>query len=105
MNDPARRLVNQRDSAELREGLAPAPASSSSGLSLDDRCVLQAIGDLPEDALEAFDPVLVHEITHTAAARVLNVSGATTKRQSNRSLRLLTEQLADLRPGEGPPDS
>jgi hypothetical protein len=28
MNDPARRLDNQRDAAELREGLVPAPAST-----------------------------------------------------------------------------
>jgi DNA-directed RNA polymerase specialized sigma24 family protein len=89
---------------ELREGLVTAPASSF-GLSLDGRCVLQAIGDLPEDEREAFDLVLVQGISHTAAAQVLGVSGVTAKRRLNRGLRLPVERLADLRPGEGPPDS
>jgi RNA polymerase sigma-70 factor (ECF subfamily) len=103
-NDPARRLDNQRDAAELCEGLVPSTATSS-GLSLDGRCVLQAIGDLPEDDREAFDLVLVQGITHTAATQVLGVSGVTAKRRLNRGLRLLAEQLADLRPEEDPPDS
>ena len=103
-NDPARRLDNQRDAAELCEGLVPSTASNS-GLSLDGLRVLQAIGDLPEDDREAFDLVLVQGITHTAATQVLGVSGVTAKRRLNRGLRLLAEQLADLRPGEDPPES
>src|SRR5438552_729589 len=102
MNDPARRLDNQRDAAELREGLVPAPASSS-GLSPDGRCVLQAIGDLPEDEREGIDLVLVQGITHAAAAQVLSVSGVMAKRRLSRGLRLPAERPADLRPGEDPP--
>jgi DNA-directed RNA polymerase specialized sigma24 family protein len=36
---------------------------------------------------------------------VLGVSTATVKRRLSRGLRLLTEQLADLRPDANPPDS
>jgi DNA-directed RNA polymerase specialized sigma24 family protein len=39
-------------------------------------------------------------MTQTEAADVLGVSAATVKRRLNRGLRLLTEQLADLRPGD-----
>jgi DNA-directed RNA polymerase specialized sigma24 family protein len=35
---------------------------------------------------------------------VLGVSAVTVKRRLTRGLRLLAEQLTDLRPGEGPPD-
>jgi RNA polymerase sigma-70 factor (ECF subfamily) len=97
MNDPARRLDYQRDAAELCEALLPAPARSSE-LSLDGRRVLQAIGDPPEVEREAFDLVLVQGITHSATAQVLEVSGFMAKRRLNRGLRLLAEQLADLRP-------
>ena len=62
---------------ELCEGLVPSPASSVSGLSPDGRGMLQAIG----------------------------VWAVTVKRRLSRGLRLLTEQLADLRPGEKPPDA
>ena len=67
--------------------------------------MLRAIDELPEDEREAFDLVRVQGMTQTEAAEVLGVSAATVKRRLNRGLRLLTEQLADLRPGENPPDS
>ena len=44
-------------------------------------------------------------MTQTEAARVLGVSAVTVKRRLSRGLRLLTEHLADLRPGEKPPDA
>jgi RNA polymerase sigma-70 factor (ECF subfamily) len=44
-------------------------------------------------------------MTHMEAAQVLGVSAVTVKRRLNRGLQLLTEQLADLRPGQEPPDS
>ena len=44
-------------------------------------------------------------MTQAEAAQVLGVSAVTVKRRLNRGLRLLTEQLADLRPGEKPPDA
>jgi RNA polymerase sigma factor (sigma-70 family) len=104
LNDLARRLDDQPAAMELCEGLVPAPASSGSGLSPDGRRMLQAIDELPEDEREAFDLVRVQGMTQTEAAEVLGVSAATVKRRLNRGLRLLTEQLADLRPGEKPPD-
>jgi RNA polymerase sigma factor (sigma-70 family) len=102
LNDLARRLDDQPAAVELLEGLVPAPASTGSGLSPDGRRMLQAIGELPEEEREAFDLVRVQGMTQTEAAQILGVSTATVKRRLNRGLRLLTEQLADLRPGDGP---
>jgi RNA polymerase sigma factor (sigma-70 family) len=105
LNDLARRLDEQPVAAELCEGLVPAPASSASGLSPDGLRMLRAIDELPEEEREAFDLVRIQGMTHTEAAEMLGVSAATVKRRLSRGLRLLAEQLADLRPGEGPPDS
>jgi len=102
LNDLARRLDKQPTAVELREGLVAAPASSGSGLTPDGRRMLEAIGDLPEDEREAFDLVRVQGMTRTEAAQVLGVSAVTVKRRLNRGLRLLTEKLSDLRPGETP---
>jgi RNA polymerase sigma-70 factor (ECF subfamily) len=105
LNDLARRLDNQPSAVELREGLVPSPASSGSGLSPDGLRMLRAIGDLPEDEREVFDLVRVQGLTQAEAAEVLGVSTATVKRRLSRGLRLLSEQLADLRPGEKRSDS
>ena len=105
LNDLARRLDDQPAAAELREGLVPAPASSGSGLSPDGLRMLRAIDELPEDEREAFDLVRVQGMTQAEAARLLGVSTVTVQRRLGRGLRLLAERLADLRPGEGPPDS
>ena len=105
LNDLARRLDNQPAAVELCEGQVTAPVSSGSGLSPDGYRMLTAIGDLPDDEREAFDLVRVQGMTHAEAAQVLSVSAVTVKRRLNRGLRLLTEQLADLRPGENPPSS
>jgi RNA polymerase sigma-70 factor (ECF subfamily) len=105
LNDLARRLDNQPDAAELCEGLVPAQASSASGLTPDGLRMLGAIDELPEEEREVFDLVRIQGMTQAEAAQVLGVSAATVKRRLNRGLRLLTEQLADLRPEEGPPDS
>jgi RNA polymerase sigma-70 factor (ECF subfamily) len=98
LNDLARRLDEQPHAVELCEGLAPSPASSLSGLTPDGLRMLSAIGDLPDDEREAFDLVRVQGMTQTEAAQVLGVSAVTVKRRLNRGLRLLSEQLADLRP-------
>ena len=82
-----------------------APASSASGPSPDGRCLLRAIGELPEEEREVFDLVRIQGMTQTEVAGLLGVSVVTVKRRLNRGLRLLAEQLADLRPGEGPPGS
>ena len=44
-------------------------------------------------------------MTQAEAAQVLGVSAVTLKRWLSRGLRLVTEPLADLRPGEKPPDT
>ncbi len=105
LNDLARRLDEQPDAVMLTEALVPSPASSASGLTPDGRRMLQAIDELPGDEREAFELVRVQGMMQTEAARVLGVSVVTVKRRLNRGLRLLTERLADLRPGENPPDS
>jgi RNA polymerase sigma-70 factor (ECF subfamily) len=105
LNDLARRLDDQPAAVELCEGNVPSPVSSDSGLTPDSRRMLQAISELPEDEREAFDLVRVQGMTQTEAAHVLGVSAVTVKRRLNRGLRLLTEQLADLRPCQEPPDS
>jgi RNA polymerase sigma-70 factor (ECF subfamily) len=105
LNDLARRLDNQPAAVELREGLVPTPASSASGLSPDGLRMLRAIDELPEEEREVFDLVRIQGMTQTEVAQVLGVSVVTVKRRLSRGLRLLAEQLADLRPGEDPPDS
>jgi RNA polymerase sigma factor (sigma-70 family) len=102
LNDLARRLDGQPAAAELSEGLVPAPASSVSGLSPDGLRMLRAIEDLPEDEREVFDLVRIQGMTQAEAAQLLGVSAVTVKRRLSRGLRLLAEQLADLRPGEEP---
>ena len=105
LNDLARRLDNQPAAVELNEELVAAPASSASGLTSDGLRMLQAIGALPEDEREAFDLVRIQGMTQVEAAEVLGVSVVTVKRWLTRGLRLLEEQLADLRPEEDTPDS
>jgi RNA polymerase sigma-70 factor (ECF subfamily) len=67
--------------------------------------MLRAIDELPEEEREVFDLVRIQGMTQTEVAQVLGVSVVTVKRRLSRGLRLLAEQLADLRPGEDPPDS
>ena len=44
-------------------------------------------------------------MTQAEAAQVIGVSAVTVKRWLSRGLRLVTEKLADFRPGEEPPDA
>ena len=101
LNEMARRLDEQPAAVELREGLAPAPASSDSGLTPDSRRMLAAIADLPEEEREAFDLVRIQGLTQAEAGQVLGVSAATVNRRLNRGLQMLLEALEDLRPSEG----
>jgi RNA polymerase sigma-70 factor (ECF subfamily) len=105
LNDLARRLDDQPAAAVLCQGLVPAPASSTSVLTPDGRRMLPAIGELPKDERAAFDLVRIDGMTQAEAAQVLGVPAVTVTRRLSRSLQLLTEQLADLRPGEEPPDA
>jgi RNA polymerase sigma-70 factor (ECF subfamily) len=103
LNDLARRLDQQPAAVELRDGLYPTPPDSGSGLSPDGRRMLEGIDALPPDEREAFDLVRVQGLTHTEAAEVLGVASRTVKRRLDRGLRLLTERLGDLCPGDAPP--
>jgi RNA polymerase sigma-70 factor (ECF subfamily) len=105
LNDLARRLDEQPVAVELREDVVPAPATSGSGITPEGLRMLQAIGALPETEREAFDLVRVQGLTQVEAAQLLGVSIVTVKRRLNRGVRLLAEQLADLRPRGLPPDS
>jgi RNA polymerase sigma-70 factor (ECF subfamily) len=67
--------------------------------------MLGAIGELPKDEREVFDLVRIQGMTQVEAAQLLDVSTVTVKRRLTRGLRLLEEQLADLRPEEDTPDS
>jgi RNA polymerase sigma factor (sigma-70 family) len=102
LNDLARRLDKRPAAVELHEAMAPAPASSDSGLSPDGRRMLEAIDNLPEDEREAFDLVRVQGLTHGEVAEVLCVAPKTVQRRLDRGLRLLTERLGDLGPEATP---
>jgi RNA polymerase sigma-70 factor (ECF subfamily) len=104
-NDLAGRLAGQAGVAEPSEKRVVAAECSGSGISPDGRHMRPAIGDLPEEERDAFDLVRVQGIAQAEAAQMLAVSSLTVKRQLNRGLRLLTEQVADLRPGAKPPGS
>ena len=101
LNEMARCLDEQPAAVELREGLAPAPASSDSGLTPGSRRMLAAIADLPECERDAFDLVRIQGLTQAEAGEVLGVSAATVNRRLNRGLQLLLEALEDLGPSEG----
>jgi RNA polymerase sigma-70 factor (ECF subfamily) len=98
LNDLARRLDEQPPAMEMHEGLVPAPPSSDSGLTPNARRMLEAIDSLPEEEREAFCLVRLQGMTQTEAAQLLGVAVSTVKRRLDRSLRLLTKKLADLRP-------
>jgi hypothetical protein len=67
--------------------------------------MLRAIDGLREDERGAFGLMRIQGMTRTEATQLLGVSAVTVKRRLSLGLRLLTEQLADLRPGEKPPDA
>jgi RNA polymerase sigma-70 factor (ECF subfamily) len=99
LNDLARHLDEKGHAVELLDGIALAPASSGSSLSLDARRMLEAIEGLPDDEREVFSLVRIQGMTQTEVADLLGVSAKTIQRRLNRSLLLLTEALDDLRPG------
>jgi RNA polymerase sigma factor (sigma-70 family) len=103
LNDLARRLDQRPPGVELTEGMAPADASSGSGLSPDGRRMLAAIDALPDEEREVFGLVRVQGLTHAEAAEVVGVSVKTVQRRLNRGLLLLEEHLDVLRPKPEPP--
>jgi RNA polymerase sigma factor (sigma-70 family) len=98
LNDLARRLDKQKATAELREGMATAPASSDSVLTAEGRCMLEAIDRLPEDEREVFDLTRIQGMTYGEAADVFGVSAKTVQRRLSRALVLLAKELDHLRP-------
>jgi len=105
LNDLARRQDHRPAAVELHEGLLPIESGSDSTLRPDVRRMLEGIDAMPADEREAFDLVRVQGMTHAEAADVLGVATRTVKRRLDRSLRLLTERLGDLRPGDTPPEA
>jgi RNA polymerase sigma-70 factor (ECF subfamily) len=103
LNDLARRLEEQPDALELREGLVPAAQSSGSALGPEARRILEAIEVLPEDEREAFSLIRIQGLTQAEAAGLLGVSSRTVQRRLNRGVLLLSQRLDDLRPGGKPP--
>jgi RNA polymerase sigma-70 factor (ECF subfamily) len=65
--------------------------------------MLEAIENLPEDEREVFSLVRIQGLTQAEVAEMLDISAKTVQRRLHRSLVLLTEQLADLRPSAKPP--
>jgi RNA polymerase sigma-70 factor (ECF subfamily) len=98
LNDLARRFDERTHALELREEFVPSPETSGSVLSPVARRIFEAIDGLPEEEQEVFDLIRIHGMTHTEAADLLGVSTKTVQRRLNRSLMLLGEKLADLRP-------
>lgn len=103
LNDLARRLDTRLPVGDAMVGMIPAAADSDSGLTVDGHRMIAAIDGLPQDEREAFDLVRLQGMAHTEAADVLGVSPKTVKRRLERGLRLLTEQLGDLRPEDSTP--
>jgi RNA polymerase sigma-70 factor (ECF subfamily) len=99
LNDLARRLDEQPAAAEFDANIVPAPDSSASGITPKGLRILSAIDELPDEEREVFGLVRVQGMTQTETAELLEVSVATVKRRLNRGLRLLSETLADLKPG------
>jgi RNA polymerase sigma-70 factor (ECF subfamily) len=103
LNDLARRLEEQPNALELREGLEPAAQSSGSALGPEARRILEAIEGLPEDEREAFSLIRIQGLTQAEAAGLLGISSRTVQRRLNRGVLLLSQRLDDLRPGGKPP--
>jgi RNA polymerase sigma factor (sigma-70 family) len=103
LNDLARRLDMRPPVMDAMVGMIPAAADSGSGLTVAGHRMIAAIDGLPQDEREAFDLVRIQGMTHTEAAEMLGVSPKTVRRRLERGLRLLTEQLGDLRPEDSAP--
>jgi RNA polymerase sigma-70 factor (ECF subfamily) len=98
LNDLARRLDHLPRAVELQDGVLLAPNDDDSRLTPQGRRMIEAIDGLPPEEREAFDLVRIQGMTQAEAAELLGVVPKTVKRRLDRSLRLLTEQLGDLRP-------
>jgi RNA polymerase sigma factor (sigma-70 family) len=103
LNDLARRLDKEAPAVEFREAMVAAPCSSESGLSQDARRMLQAIDSLPEEEREVFSLLRIQGMTANEVANIVGCSAKTVQRRLNRSLVLLEEMLADMKPIESPP--
>jgi RNA polymerase sigma factor (sigma-70 family) len=104
LNDLARRLDREAPALELEEALVAAPCSSESGLSQDARRMLDAIDALPDEEREVFSLIRIQGLTANEVANIVGCSIKTVQRRLNRSVILLEEIVADLRPIEGSPD-
>jgi RNA polymerase sigma-70 factor (ECF subfamily) len=99
LNELARRLDKQPRAVEVLDGLLSAPPGSDSGLTPAGHRMIDRIDALPAEEREAFDLVRIQGLTQAEAAEIMGVVPKTVKRRLGRGLRLLTEQLRDLDPG------
>jgi RNA polymerase sigma-70 factor (ECF subfamily) len=105
LNDLARKLDAQTPAVQLRESAvdgSPGFDSTVAPLNPNFPRILAAIETLPEEERETFYLVRVQGMTQPDAADVLGVSIRTIQRRLNRTLRLLAEELHDLRPHARP---
>jgi RNA polymerase sigma-70 factor (ECF subfamily) len=99
LNDLARRLDKQSARLELRESFtSEEKESDGSRPSAEAIRMLETIEGLPDDEREVFCLIRLQGMTHTEAAKLIDVSVKTIQRRLNRSLVLLAEQLHDLDP-------
>jgi RNA polymerase sigma factor (sigma-70 family) len=98
LNDLARRLDERPRCEAIQDSAIAVPPNSDPGLSPNNRRMLQAIDELPEDEREAFSLVRIQCLTHGEAAEVIGVSTKTVQRRIHHSMMLLAEALRDLRP-------
>jgi RNA polymerase sigma-70 factor (ECF subfamily) len=101
LNDLAKRLDEQGVAVEATEESLAAPEVSDGDLSANLRRILDAIEALPQEEREVFDLVRVQGLMQTEVAEMLGVSTKTVQRRLNKGLLLLSEQLSDLRLGDG----
>lgn len=100
LNDIARRLDERSAAVPLPTDGVAAPESSGSMINVRTRRMLDAIERLPDAEREVFDLLRIQGLTRPEAADALGISESTVHRRLNRSLVILDELLADLRPGE-----
>jgi RNA polymerase sigma-70 factor (ECF subfamily) len=100
LNELARRFDETEERVGLHDSAVAAPQASGSGISDDTRRILDAIESLPEEEREVFELQRIQGVSYSEAAALLEISESTVHRRLNRSLMLLEEKLADLRPDD-----
>ncbi len=98
LNDLARRLDKRTLEYQSLSGGIPAPSVCDTAISDKAIRILTAIEELPDREREVFSLIKIQEMTLREVASTLEVSIKTVQRRLNRSLMILSDQLADMRP-------